>query len=61
MTSAMKPLAITELLGDGIGSELRESVHAVASSLPIEVAFEPFNTQLGIKDRVLQLPDKCFV
>lgn len=51
MTSAMKPLAVTELLGDGIGSELRESVHAVATSLPIEVAFEPVDLSLENRRR----------
>lgn len=51
MTSAMKPLAVTELLGDGIASELRESVHAVASSLPIEVAFEPVDLSLENRRR----------
>jgi isocitrate dehydrogenase (NAD+) len=47
----MKPLAITELLGDGIGSELRESVHALAKSLPIGVAFEPVDLSLENRRR----------
>ena len=35
------PLRITELLGDGIGPELRESVHAIAAQLPEPVEFIP--------------------
>ena len=38
----MPALVITELLGDGIGPELRESVHGVAGSLPLEIDFERF-------------------
>jgi isocitrate dehydrogenase (NAD+) len=47
----MKALAITELLGDGIGPELRESVHAVAGSLPIDIAFEPVDLSLENRRR----------
>ena len=47
----MKALAITELLGDGIGPELRESVHAVAGSLPIDIAFEPVDLSLENRQR----------
>jgi isocitrate dehydrogenase (NAD+) len=47
----MKPLLITELLGDGIGPELRESVHAVAKRLPLEVAFEPVDLSLESRRR----------
>lgn len=42
----MTALTITELLGDGIGPELRESVHTVASCLPLDVAFEPVDLSL---------------
>ena len=34
-------LELTEFLGDGIGPELRESLHAVASALPLDVQFRP--------------------
>jgi isocitrate dehydrogenase (NAD+) len=37
---------VTELLGDGIGAELREAVHALADSLPIDLAFEPVDFSL---------------
>jgi len=47
----MKALAITELLGDGIGPELRESVHAVAGSLPIDIVFEPVDLSLENRRR----------
>ena len=42
----MPSLEITELLGDGIGAELRESVHAVAERLPLEIAFAPVDLTL---------------
>lgn len=42
----MPALVITELLGDGIGPELRESVHGVAGSLPLEIDFEPIDLSL---------------
>jgi len=37
---------ITELLGDGIGPELRESVYAVAEALPLNFNFIPFDLSL---------------
>ncbi len=46
MKTGMKTLAITELLGDGIGPELRESIHTVAHKLPIEFAFESIDLSL---------------
>ena len=39
----MSKLEITELLGDGIGPELREAVYAVADVLPLEFSFIPFD------------------
>jgi len=42
----VKPIVITELLGDGIGPELAESVHAVAESLPAEFKFIPVDWSL---------------
>ena len=42
----MTAIAITELLGDGIGPELRASVHAVADRLPIDIRFEPIDLSL---------------
>ncbi len=42
----MSALEITELLGDGIGPELRESVHAVAGALPLEIKFVPVDLSL---------------
>lgn len=42
----MKTIEITELLGDGIGPELAESVHAVAESLPADFKFIPIDWSL---------------
>ena len=39
----MTRLDITELLGDGIGPELREAIYAVADSLPLDFNFIPFD------------------
>lgn len=36
---------VTELLGDGIAEELRQSVRAVAASLPVDVAFDTVNLE----------------
>jgi len=47
----MKALEVTELLGDGIGPELRESVHTVAGSLPIDLSFEPVDLSLERRRR----------
>lgn len=42
----MSNIEITELLGDGIGPELAESLHAVAESLPCEFTFLPIDWSL---------------
>ena len=42
----MSIIRITELLGDGIGPELAESVHAVAESLPVDFEFVPVDWSL---------------
>lgn len=42
----MNTIEITELLGDGIGPELRESVYAIAEVLPAEFKFIPFDLSL---------------
>lgn len=42
----MSAIEITELLGDGIGPELAESVHAVADSLPVEFKFRSVDWSL---------------
>jgi isocitrate dehydrogenase (NAD+) len=42
----MSKVNITELLGDGIGPELRESVYAVADAMPLEFNFIPFDLSL---------------
>jgi len=39
-------IAITELWGDGIGSELKDAVHVVADALPIELEFRPVDMTL---------------
>ncbi len=45
----MKAVEITELLGDGIGPELRASVHAVAARLPLDVQFQPVDLSLEVR------------
>ncbi|HXX49300.1 MAG TPA: isocitrate/isopropylmalate family dehydrogenase [Myxococcota bacterium] len=47
----MERLRITELLGDGIGPELRESVHALAAVLPLAVEFVPVDLSLERRRR----------
>lgn len=42
----MSTIQITELLGDGIGQELAESLHAVADSLPVDFQFHPVDWSL---------------
>lgn len=42
----MSVVKVTELLGDGIGPELAESVHAVAESLPLDFEFLPVDWSL---------------
>ena len=42
----MSAIRITELLGDGIGPELRESVYAVAEAMPIKFQFIPMDLSL---------------
>ncbi|RUL87241.1 isocitrate/isopropylmalate family dehydrogenase [Tautonia sociabilis] len=37
---------VTELLGDGIGAELSEAVHALSEALPIDLRFEPVDLSL---------------
>jgi len=42
----MSATVITELLGDGIGPELRDAVHAVADALPIDLEFRAIDLSL---------------
>lgn len=42
----MSSINITELLGDGIGEELRQSVYAVAEALPLDFNFIPYDLSL---------------
>ena len=39
----MSSVEIIELLGDGIGPELRESLYAVADTIPVDFKFVPFD------------------
>lgn len=58
----MPPIKVTELLGDGIGPELRESLYTVVDALPIKFEFIPFDLTLenreSGKDR--ELFDKVY-
>ncbi len=47
----MSTIEITELLGDGIGPELAESVHAVAESLPVDFNFHPVDWSLENREK----------
>ena len=42
----MKTYNITELLGDGIGTELAAAVRIVAAKFPIRLNFEPIDLSL---------------
>ena len=42
---------VTELLGDGIASELSHAVHALAEALPIRLEFEPVDLSLENRRR----------
>ncbi|MEE9333600.1 MAG: isocitrate/isopropylmalate family dehydrogenase [Granulosicoccaceae bacterium] len=46
----MSTIEITELLGDGIGPELAESVHQVADSLPVDFTFIPVDWSLEARE-----------
>jgi len=48
----MSKIQITELLGDGIGPELAESVHAVADVLPADLEFIPVDWSLETRERL---------
>lgn len=47
----MKTYWVTELLGDGIGAELRASVHALAETLPVRIEFLAID--LGLENRTI--------
>lgn len=47
----MPTVEVTELWGDGIGPELREAVHTVSESLPIEIRFCPIDLSLECRQR----------
>jgi isocitrate dehydrogenase (NAD+) len=55
----MEPLRVTELLGDGIGPELRESVHAVAGVLPLSTEFTPVDLSLESRRRNPDIYDEA--
>ena len=46
----MSTIDITELLGDGIGPELANSVHQVADSLPVDFKFIPVDWSLETRE-----------
>lgn len=48
----MTGIRITELLGDGIGPELAESIHAVAEAMPgIDFQFDPIDWSLPTREK----------
>ncbi len=51
MVRVMATMRITELLGDGIGAELREATHTVAAALPLEFEFIPIDLTLENRER----------
>jgi isocitrate dehydrogenase (NAD+) len=48
----MNTINVTELLGDGIGPELAESVHAIADTMPADIQFEPVDWSLDRRERL---------
>ena len=44
-------IEITELLGDGIGPELRQAVHTIADAMPLEFRFESIDWSLETRER----------
>lgn len=48
----MSAIEITELLGDGIGPELAESIHAVADALPVDIVFKPVDWSLPNREAI---------
>lgn len=48
----MASITITELLGDGIAAELRESVHAIADAMPQEFRFETLDLSLPNREKL---------
>ena len=47
----MKNVKIIELLGDGIGPELHESLHTVADSLPLTFDYVPFDLTVENREK----------
>lgn len=47
----MDKITITELMGDGIASELQESVYAVADALPLKFNFETLDLSLSNREK----------
>lgn len=48
----MAAIEITELLGDGIGAELRDATHRIADALPMEFSFLPVDLSLENRNRL---------
>lgn len=48
--SGKDKIKVTELLGDGIGAELMESVHTVAAALPLDFEFIPVDMSLEARE-----------
>ncbi len=47
----MNKIKIVELLGDGIGAELRESVYTISEQLPIDFDFFPIDLSLASREK----------
>ncbi len=46
----MSTIEITELLGDGIGPELADSIHQVAAALPVDIQFRPVDWSVETRE-----------
>lgn len=46
----MAAIKVTELLGDGIGPELAESIHQVADALPLDLEFDPVDWSVETRE-----------
>ena len=48
----MKKIVLTELLGDGIGPELAQSIHTIAEALPVEFDFRSIDWSLENREKL---------
>lgn len=52
MSGPKKTVVITELLGDGIGPELKMAIHRIADALPLEFVFDEVDLSLENREKM---------